>query len=211
MKVELVVFDCDGVILESVDAKSRAFARCVEGLTPDAPERLISYHLTHGGVSRQKKFEWLYREVLGREINSVEMDRLCNKFTELCYDEVLHAEFVPGAQDVLQAWVGRLPLYVASGTPQEELRAIFRDRGLTVFFRGVYGSPPGKADLLRAIASMENIDPGAMLMVGDSSTDLEAAEAVGAMFYGRGSGFRDSGHAWGEDLVGLADHLAGLA
>lgn len=210
MKVELVVFDCDGVLLESVDAKSRAFARCVEGLAPDAPERLIAYHLAHGGVSRQKKFEWLYREVLGREIDTAEMDRLCGRFTELCYDEVLHAEFVPGAQKVLQAWAGRLPLYVASGAPQDELRTILRDRGLTVCFKGVYGSPPAKADLLRRIASMENIDPAAMLMVGDSSTDMEAAEAVGAMFYGRGLAFQESGHPWGEDLTGLADYLAGL-
>jgi phosphoglycolate phosphatase-like HAD superfamily hydrolase len=48
-------------------------------------------------------------------------------------------------------------------------------------------------------------------MVGDSSTDMEAAENVGTLFYGRGERFADAKWPWGSDLQGLADYVASNA
>ena len=74
MALSLIVFDCDGVILESVDAKTKAFAQVAEPLGAEARDRLVLYHTLHGGVSRREKFAWLYREVFHREITHEEME-----------------------------------------------------------------------------------------------------------------------------------------
>ena len=42
MALSLIVFDCDGVILESVDAKTKAFAQVAEPLGAEARDRLVS-------------------------------------------------------------------------------------------------------------------------------------------------------------------------
>ena len=63
MALSLIVFDCDGVILESVDAKTKAFGQVAEPLGAEARDRLLLYHTLHGGVSRREKFAWLYRSV----------------------------------------------------------------------------------------------------------------------------------------------------
>ena len=44
-------------------------------------------------------------------------------------------------------------------------------------------------------------------MVGDSVSDLEAAQFVGTLFYGRGNWFSNLECPWGEDLTGLDQYL----
>ena len=49
-------------------------------------------------------------------------------------------------------------------------------------------------------------------MVGDASTDRNAAEEVGTLFYGTGPELRGGDFPWGPDLTGLdawiAEHVA---
>ena len=121
MALSLIVFDCDGVILESVDAKTKAFAQVAEPLGAEARDRLLS-HTLHGGVSRREKFAWLYREVFHREITPEEMENCCARFVSCALDNVLNAPLVPGVMDVLERWHGRVPMYVCSGTPPASIQ-----------------------------------------------------------------------------------------
>jgi phosphoglycolate phosphatase-like HAD superfamily hydrolase len=194
LAISLIVFDCDGVILESVNVKTCAFEKIVEQYGPDAAARMTEYHLAHGGVSRFRKFEWFYDEVLGRIITEDELQTLSLEFSQLVFDGVMCAPLVTGIMETLLSLHGRLPMYVASGTPHEELRQVLDARNLTRFFKAVYGAPPGKTELLRYIINREDVSPKNTLMVGDSSTDMDAAEACGACFFGVGSAF--SGTSW---------------
>ena len=205
--LEAIVLDCDGVILESVDVKTRAFASTVKRLGPQAVEILLDYHRSHGGVSRFEKYRHLWRELYGREIDEQTLARLGEAFAAACFEGVMRAPFVPGAEAFILAARERWPLYVASGTPEDELRQIFDTRGLTGLFQGVYGSPRTKADLLARIIAEHDYAPSRTLMVGDSVTDLAAARAAGSMFYGRGE-FPDQPSA--ADLTGLMDFIDGL-
>lgn len=207
MPIGALVFDFDGVILQSVEAKTRAFGMLVAGHGDEARRRMIEYHLAHGGVSRYEKFAWFHREVLGEEIDEERSREWGAQFTELCYRQVLGAPFVAGAREVLERWQDRLPLFVASGTPQEELAQIVRDRGLGRFFQGVHGTPPAKHRLLAGIVKGLGLEAGRVLMVGDSSTDREAAETVGTGFFGVGDSFASGPWPWGKDLHALADYL----
>jgi phosphoglycolate phosphatase-like HAD superfamily hydrolase len=211
VSLALLVFDCDGVLLESVQAKTLAFRRIGAQFGPEAADRLAEYHALHGGVSRSEKFAWFFEEVLGRRILPEENAALCLLFAEYCLDEVLASELVPGALEVLDRWRGRVPLYVASGTPQQELVEVFTRRGLAGYFAGLSGYPPDKTGLLRNILDRSGLSPQETLMVGDSLSDQLAAEAAGTLFYGRGAAFRASGWPWHRDLTRLNAHLERLA
>jgi len=203
MTLSCIIFDCDGVILESVPVKTRAFARLAEPFGPEAVDRLVKYHTVHGGVSRYKKFEWLYREVLGREIGPEELEALGRRYAELAFEEVCRCALVPGVEEVLRSRQGRTPMYVCSGAPHEELNVIMRRRGLHPYFAGIYGSPPAKDELLREIIRLAGVEPASAVMVGDSVTDRDAAAAVGTLFYGRGDELKGGDFPWGADLTGL--------
>ena len=211
MTLALIALDCDGVILETVDAKDKAFVRMAEPFGPEAMDRIRVYHRLHGGVSRYEKIRWLYRDYLGREGSPEEVEGMARNFAAYCLESVLNAPLVPGIRDVLEFWHGRVPLYVCSGTPQRELSDILEKRDLARYFTGIRGTPPAKAELLRRIVTEAKADPADAVMVGDASTDREAAESVGTLFYGRGKDFAGSGHPWGEDLTGLNAWLKNAA
>ncbi len=207
MPLQCLVFDCDGVILDSVPVKTRAFARLAEPFGPEARDRFVMYHTVHGGVSRYKKFEWFFREVLGREISEEESAQWGRRFAEYALDEVRRCPLIPGVRDVLETWRGRLPLYVCSGAPEEELRLVLHERGLEDAFTGIHGSPPAKAQVLARIVRDAGVDAENVLMVGDAVTDRDAAEHVGTLFYGVGQELKGGPFPWGADLTGLNDWI----
>ena len=207
MSISLVVFDCDGVIFDSVDVKTKAFGRIVEEYGSEAVTLMNEYHLAHGGVSRFRKFEWFYDEVLGRKISEDELQVLSQKFRQLVFQGVMYSPMVPGIMETLESLHGRLPMYVASGTPNDELLQVLDARNLTCFFKGVYGAPPGKAELLRCIIEKEGVAANDTLMVGDSSTDLDAAQSCGTSFFGIGNLFAASPWPFGHDCTALVQWI----
>lgn len=209
MALKCLVFDCDGVLLDSVAVKTRAFARLAEPYGEEARDRMVMYHTVHGGVSRYLKFAWFFREILGREITQAESAAWGSRFAEYALDEVRHCAMIPGALETLESWHKRIPLYVCSGTPREELAMVLRERGLARFFKGIYGSPPAKAELLRMIVNNDaKVLPDETVMVGDAGTDRDAAEAVGTLFYGVGSELKGGPFPWSEDLKPFAAWVA---
>lgn len=210
-KLEAIIFDCDGVILESADLKSQAFFKIGEPFGPEIQKRFYDYHLGHTGVSRYEKFAWLYQHELGREITREESENLGQLFADYCTEAVRQAPFVPGFEATLAEFQGRVPMFVASGTPQEELSQTLADRGLTGKFKAILGTPPNKSALLARIILENGFNPSQALMVGDGETDLKASQDNDTLFYGRGELFKESGWPWSADLNGLTDYLRGFS
>lgn len=205
MRYDLVIFDFDGVLAETVEVKTRAFYELALAFGQPAAERLQEYHLRHGGVSRVEKFRWLFSEVLGRPLAQETLDDLCARFSEKVLARMISEPMVPGAREALERLHGRLPLAVATGMPDGELKLVLEGRGLSGFFFAAHGTPPAKADLVRQCVREAGVAPQRALMVGDSVTDCEAARAAGCAFYGRG---RVSAlHPWHTDLTRLAGHV----
>jgi phosphoglycolate phosphatase-like HAD superfamily hydrolase len=181
--IRAAVFDFDGVVLESVEIKTVAFRR----LFADDPqgERMVEYHLANGGVSRFEKFRWFYEEVRGESLTEEVSLQLGDRFSALVLDEVRRCAFVPGARELLARLAATIPLFVASGTPEDELRGIVEHRDLGGWFAGVFGSPPTKAEILRRIMAEHALAASELVFVGDAMTDLRGAAGAGVPFVGR--------------------------
>lgn len=185
MKLAAIVFDFDGVLVESVDVKTKAFAELYREFGDAVVAKVVAYHLLHGGLSRFEKFRHFHREFLGRELMPEAEQVLGQRFSCLVEDAVVASSWVPGAREFLDAYHRRLPLYVASGTPDDELKRILLRRGAAGYFRAAYGSPRRKGEILRHIIADGCFDPAQVLMVGDAMTDLEGAREAGTRFLGR--------------------------
>ena len=207
-KLSAVVFDCDGVLIESNAIKTLAIGKTVEEFGQTAMDRLMAYHNEHGGVSRFKKFEWFYREVVKKPLSDKMMTALCNRFTQICFDAVLNVPMVVGAKESLKFLSGRLPIFVAFGTPEKELQDILLHRGLARYFKSIHGTPPEKHSLLEQIIHENKLDASEVLMVGDALTDLKAAQYCNTLFYGRGERFSKGQVPWSEDLTNLVEYLS---
>ena len=178
--IRVAVFDFDGVILESTDIKTRAFAQLFDG-----NEEALAFHLEHAGVSRYEKFRHIHEEILGIPYTDADAARLGDRFSELVLEEVLRCPFVPGARELLERRRHEARLFVASGTPEGELRDIVRARELDGCFTGVYGTPATKAEIVERILVDEGVGREDVVFVGDAMTDLLGARAARVPFVGR--------------------------
>lgn len=182
--VSAIILDFDGVICESVDAKTEAFRKLFQGY-PEHLDRIIQFHIANGGISRYEKFKVIYRDFLKLELTQEESRRLGQRFAEYSYDSVVHSAFVKGASEFLSKYYKRLPLFIVSGTPQEEMISVIMERKLNHFFQGVYGSPQSKSALIMKILSEGNFDADRVVFVGDSINDYVGADQAGVRFIGR--------------------------
>jgi len=200
MQFSLLALDFDGVIMDSVEVKAEAMRRIGEPFGPELRDRLLLYHRIEGGINRVEKFRWLYREAYGREIPETELADMVARFADYIGDALLACPFLPGLDDLLRDWHGKVPIYVCSGAMQHELEALLSARGMAGYFQGIRGYPPEKTTLLGDILREARVDPATAVMVGDTATDSRAAEANGALFFGIGEQFAGASCPHGEDL-----------
>jgi phosphoglycolate phosphatase-like HAD superfamily hydrolase len=182
---DAVIFDFDGVLVESVNVKTEAFAALYGEYGEDVVRQVVEHHREHGGVSRYEKFRHYHSTFLGIELSEDEVEELAQRFSSLAEERVNAAPYVEGALEVLERYYPSIPLFVASGTPETELLRIVEKRGMHKFFRGVYGSPMRKADIIRRILNEHGFSAAKSIMVGDAMTDYLAAKETDVQFVGR--------------------------
>ena len=146
---------------------------------------MLAHHRAHGGVSRIQKIRHCHREMLGIALEPEELMALGRRFSGLVVDAVVDSDWVDGARTLLDGLVGRLPLFVVSGTPEPELREIVARRGMDGYFTAVRGSPPDKITVIHELLDAHDLPAERVLFIGDAMTDHDAAQATGLRFIGR--------------------------
>lgn len=183
--IQAVFFDFDGVVLDSVEVKTRAFAEMFRQYGPEVQEAVISYHLSHGGVSRFEKFRYFYSELLNLPLSDQKLVSLSNRFSELVLAKVLESAFIPGILETLKELLHlKIPAFVISGTPDEEIHYLVKNKGLGAFFKEIHGAPRSKIAIVRDILERTGYDPSLCWFFGDAMTDWQAAKNCGVNFIG---------------------------
>ena len=183
---QAIIFDFDGVVVESGKIKTQAFAELYRPYGEEIVAAVVQFHTQNGGMSRYRKFRHFQEHFLSKPpLTEVEEKQLDIRFSELVVEAVIAAEAVPGAVELLRQQSGRIPLFVASGTPETELKVIVERRGLTPYFTEVRGAPALKKTIIAEILSKHALKPESVLMIGDAMADLEGAQANNTAFLGR--------------------------
>lgn len=176
-------------------------------------DEIVEYHRAHEGVSRYRKFRHFCENIIGTEYTEEAGRKLGKEFSALVYGKVLNAPFVKGASEFFERHHAEYLMFIASGTPAEELADIVKARGIAGYFRDVYGSPMLKADALRDMMGRHGLSGEEIVFVGDAAADRDAAMEAGTNFIARVSG--DGGPLKNErhrikDLDGLMGLIKGL-
>lgn len=181
-----IIFDFDGVVVESGEIKTQAFANLYRDYGETVMAEVAKYHVLNGGMSRYEKFRYFQETLLERPPLTPDEERqLDRRFSELVMEAVIASDAVPGAAELIRREAGRIPLFVASGTPEEELNMIVIRRGLASYFTAVRGSPTPKQKLIADILSVYGLSPERVLMIGDALIDYQSAQLNNVSFLGR--------------------------
>lgn len=181
-RFKTIIFDFDGVILDSARMKTAAFAEVYGSEDPGKVAEVVTYQEQHGGIGRRQKFEYFERTVFGRLGDTAAVDRLCDRFAEIIDEGMMTCAFIPGAEDVLAHLETTVAMHVVSGMPEADLKNVIERRGLSRYFRTVSGSPKAKHAAFLSVMRMENAKPAECLAVGDAPTEFHAARKIGIPF-----------------------------
>ena len=67
-EIDAVVFDCDGVLLETIPAKLQAYVNWLPS-TRHSAKRFREHNLKSFGTSRSLQLRYFYEDLLGQEVS----------------------------------------------------------------------------------------------------------------------------------------------
>lgn len=181
--IDLVVFDCDGVLLESMAAKIEAFRTWVPEAHADLRDEFMRCVMSGFGKSRTHHLDHFYTEIVGQAPSAEFLEAEVARFTEICEPLCAAAEWRIGSKEFVEACRDAgIPRYVLSGTPQQPLEDMLRSTGAAALFDVIIGSPPAKPESLARILAETGTPAHRAVFIGDANADHEAALHVGAHF-----------------------------
>ncbi len=179
-----IVFDCDGVILNSNKIKTRAFRVASFPFGDEASRSLENYHLKNGGVSRYEKFDYFLENIVS--INSKKNKELYLKKMLKIYSEetekgLLDSEITYGLHS-LRTKTKDSYWSIVSGGDQDQLLSIFAKKEIKHLFNGgIFGSPNTKNEILKRELGRGSIKLPA-LFLGDTKLDHRVSVSNGLDF-----------------------------
>src|SRR6516165_4133198 len=176
--IEAVVFDLDGVLIDSEPVWERVRRDLVAERggqwAPDAQRKLM-------GMSTQEWARYL-GEDLGvglppDRVAALVIDRMAARYRE-------RIPFLPGAVESVRRLAGRWPLRLASSAPAVLIETVLKAAGLRSYFQVTTSTeqvPHGKPapDIYLAVTARLGVSPSAAAAVEDSSNGLRSAAAAG--------------------------------
>lgn len=173
--IKNIFFDFDGVIAESVSAKTDAFKEMYMPYGEEIAVKVSEYHKRHGGVSRFEKFKYFHKELLNEEINQDKIDELAIQFSNLVLDKVINSQEVLGANYFIKKYHTKFKFWIITGTPTSEMEIIAEKRGISNYFLAIHGSPNKKSYWTEYLIEKHNLNRNETIFLGDATTDLDAA------------------------------------
>jgi HAD superfamily hydrolase (TIGR01509 family) len=184
MRLALVIFDCDGVLIDSEALCDRVLSADLtkQGWVLSAAEcHRLFIGLTFPDIQQAAEAH------LGRPLGVYWVADIARQVTEVMANE---AEPIPGARQALEATsVLGLPFRIASNSSRPEMTAKFTRSGLAdlvegrihsaydLIAQGKRGKP--EPDLFLEAAAAENVPPAACVVIEDSLAGVRAAIAAG--------------------------------
>ena len=166
-----IIFDFDGVILNSHKIKTKAFYKIFESYGKNIANKAVKFHKQNIGKSRYFKFKFILKNIIKKKISKKEL-LVLNKNFDFIVEKNIKKIFPSKYLQMFLKNKGKNVFYISTGTPQNKIIKILKDKKLFSFFKKVYGSPSSKVDHIKSIKKRN----AKLLFIGDSLEDYRAAK-----------------------------------
>ena len=199
-KTELVIFDCDGVLVDSEMLSASVLMKMMEEVgLPITPEIFRSDFLGRSFASATERFERRVGKTFPPEFNAQYRVRLLDRMRG-------NLRSMTGVEKVLSSMI--VPFCLATGSSPPRLDVSLNESKLGHFFTDrsftasdvKFGKPA--PDLFLHVACAMNVDAVNCLVIEDSEMGVRAALAAGMeVWHFAGGGHIKAGYRLPEDVV----------
>jgi len=199
-QAQVVFWDFDGVIKDSVQVKSLAYQQIFSEYGFDVVNRVRCHHERNGGMSRFEKFP-LYLSWANQTVTDGKIEDLCNRFSLLVQQSVVESNWVEGFLEFFACHIEGHTHILVTATPTEEINEILKALNIKHFFSNVHGAPQTKSDAIEETLRTLDVGSKGALMLGDSESDYMAAVENNVLFLLRGTDLNKELQALCKDRV----------
>lgn len=173
-----IIFDFDGVIINSHKVKTQAFYNTFKSYGKKFGFLAKKFHLNNIGKSRYIKFKFILKKIYKSRIlkeslliSDKKFDNFINTKIKKMYPSKYLIDFFKNKKNSSD-------FYISTGTPQTKIMKILKEKKIMKYFKKVYGSPRSKINHIEEIKKNYN----KIIFIGDSFEDFKAAERTGVKF-----------------------------
>jgi phosphoglycolate phosphatase-like HAD superfamily hydrolase len=178
----VLAIDFDGVIVDSLPIRDEGFKYAFLPYGEKVAIKAKNYHINNRGIFRLSKYKLIYKEVVGIDVNDEQLTITEQRFREYTSEKLNQVELLPGVNKLKE--MDRIPLYIVSAAPLDEISNILKNKNLSNLFSGVFGGPTGKVDHLNFILKKHHCSSADLIFIGDAYRDYQASILVGCKFIG---------------------------
>jgi phosphoglycolate phosphatase-like HAD superfamily hydrolase len=172
---DVIIFDCDGVILDSnefkINAMEDALITCK--LDENTVKKCVDSFRYNFGKSRFFHVDFFVNEIICPGTGAEDLkNALLIHYSFSCSKLYANCSETPMIRPLLESLTAKL--YIASGSEQSELRSVMHEKGLMKYFLDVLGSPKPKTEIINCIVNKFSEDSN-IVMIGDAESDFLAS------------------------------------
>lgn len=183
--IKTILFDFDGVILDSMKIKGDGFMELFKEYPKEALTQLETYHYANGGISRFDKIRYFFNTILNSAIKDSDVEALAEKFAHIIAMKLFDKKnLIADTMRFIEINYQKYNLYIVSGAEQNELKTLCRFLEVEKFFLEIYGSPTPKSTLVERILTTYHYEKKETILIGDSINDYKAARDNEIEFFG---------------------------
>jgi len=183
--IKNILWDFDGVILDSMKIKGDGFIELFKKYDIDKVKEIESYHYKNGGISRFDKIEYFFKNILKKDINSNEVLSLADQFSNIIKEKLYEpSNLIEETVDFIKYNFQKYNFHIVSGAEHNELNEICTKLDLVQYFKSINGSPIKKDILVKDILEKNQYNKEETILIGDSFTDYNAANKNQIRFFG---------------------------
>ncbi len=182
--IKQILFDFDGVIIDSMPIKTEAFRKILQNFDPVSVDKLVDYHNLNGGLSRYVKLHYFFQELLSTPVTEEEIYRYANQFSKIVKEELSNKSYlISEVVQFLKENQSNYSFHIVSGADETELKYLCEKLEIRQYFQSIHGSPTHKNELVKQVLAENHYEKSETILIGDSINDHEAAEVNEIGFY----------------------------
>ena len=182
--IKVIIFDFDGVILDTNKAKGLAFVETFSSEKSIIKKKIYNTHIENIGISRKDKIILILKSILKVKYNKKKLVNLLDKFSKIVFKKVIKSGYILGAKNFILNNHLSYDFHISTATPKNEIFDILQKKKIIKYFKSINGSPDSKISHIQKIIKNGKYKKKEVLFIGDSDNDLYAARKNNIKFFG---------------------------